>query len=132
MADLTTTQHPSGRKLVTYTAQVTRSDTSNTATGTILPKGFVPAGVRVLSPAASNAGTSATISVGSTNATTGVIVSALDVKGSAGIGQSIPSTFALAGQSLPADTVITVQYTEGGSASSAGGPWTVFIDGFIV
>ena len=32
----------------------------------------------------------------------------------------------------PADTVITVQYTEGGSASSAGGPWTVFIDGFIV
>lgn len=129
MASTTDTTFPSGRKLVTFVAQVTRSNTSNTATQTILPAGFVLSGVRVLSPAASNATVAATISVGSTNSTTGVIVSGLDVKGTAGIGQAVPSSVAIAGTPLPAATVVTVQYAEAGTASTAGGPWDVFIDG---
>ena len=132
MASATDTNFPNGRKLVTFVAQVTRSNTSNTPTQTILPAGFIPTGVRVISPAASNAATSATISVGSTNSTTGVLVSALDVKGTAGIGQAVPSTFALAGQALPAPTTVTVQYAEAGTASSAGGPWDCYIDGLLV
>lgn len=129
MASTTDTTFPTGRKPVTFVAQVTRSNTSNTATQTILPAGFVVSGVKVFGPAASNAGTSATISVGSTNSTTGVIVSALDVKGSAGLGQAVPSSVAIAGVVLPAATVVTVQYAEAGSASTTGGPWDVFIEG---
>lgn len=132
MASATDTTFPGGRKQVTFVAQVTRSNTSNTPTQTVLPAGFIPTGVRVISPAASNATVAATISVGSTNSTTGVLVSALDVKGSSGIGQSIPSTFALAGQALPAATTITVQYAEAGTASTAGGPWDVYVEGLLV
>lgn len=132
MASLTDTTFPNGRKTVAFTTQVTRSHTSNTRSALTLPAGFVPIGVRVISPAASNAGTAATISVGSTNSTTGVFVSTLDVKGNSGLGQAVPSTLAVAGQSLPADTPVTVSYAEAGSASTAGGPWTVFIEGFLV
>ena len=115
MASATDTNFPSGRKPVVFVARVTRSDTSNTPTATILPAGFLPTGTRILSPALSNAGTSAVISVGSTNSTTGVFVNIFDVKSAGGIGQSVPSTFALAGQSLPAATTVTVQYTEAAS-----------------
>lgn len=131
MASSVDNTFPNGRVSATFGVQVTRSNTSNTATGTVLPAGFLPTAVRVLSPAASNAGTSATISIGSTNSTTGVIVSTLDVKGTAGLGQAIPSTFALAGQNLPSDTVVTVLYAEAGAASTAGGPWDIFVEGFL-
>lgn len=131
MASTTDTTFSQGRKETSFYVQVTRSNTSNTASGVVIPAGFVPTGVRVSSPTASNAGTSATISVGSTNSTTGVFVSALDVKGNAGIGVAYPSTVAAASVALPADTPITVQYAEGGTASTAGGPWDVAIQGLL-
>lgn len=132
MASPTATNFPSGRKEVSFTTQVTRSNTSNTQSGLVLPAGFLVSGVRVLSQTVSNAGTVATISVGSTNSTTGVFVSALDVKSGGSLGVSVPSTVLSGNVAIGADTPVTVLYAEGGTASTTGGPWTVVITGFLV
>lgn len=131
MPSITDTNFPSGRKLISYTTQVTRSQTSNQESGLFLPIGFMPTMVEVYGQVASDASGTATISVGSTNSTTGVFVSAFNVKTN-GVGQAIPSTAAVLGVTLAAVTPVTVKYEEGGTASTAGGPWTVVISGLQV
>ena len=48
MASSTDTNFPSGRKRVTFSTQVTRSNTSNTATGLILPAGLLLTGTNLV------------------------------------------------------------------------------------
>lgn len=130
MASVTDTNYPSGRKEVSFPVQVTRSMSSNAQTGVVLPAGFVTTGVRIFGTVASNAGTNATVSVGSHNGTSRDWVSAFDVK-TLGANLSVPSTVALAGVALPADTFVTAIYSEAGSASTSGGPWVVSIQGLL-
>ena len=109
--------------------QIFRTDT---AVGGVL-KAVLPAGasitdVIVTNPTASNAGTSATINVGipgSVNA----IVNAQSVLAAAG--QLVRPAFGRAALVEPnppvPDQNIVANYAETGTASTAGGPWTVLI-----
>lgn len=81
---------------------------------------------------ASNAGTTATISIGSTAANSNEYVNAQDVKTAGGkvrptasLSTSLPNLepIPLTGSDLP----IYAKYAETGVASSAGGPWTILV-----
>ena len=131
MASVTDTTFPGGRKLVTYTGQVTRSDTSAVRLFE-LPAGFVPTALRITSPAISNAGTNARISIGSSGGSGSEFVAQFGVKDSTGVGQSLPSSAGLLGSALGTDIMVTGVYAEAGTASTSGGPWTVYVDGLLV
>lgn len=123
----TRNSYPDGRKVVVHTGEVARSDTSAKDLFTLNP-GDIPLRIETYSGTASNAGTSARLSIGSTGAAT-YFVAALDVKGSTitsgGIGQSIPSSAANLGTAVQFVTTVTATYAEAGTASTAGGPWQV-------
>ncbi len=104
------------------TGTITRTDTS-TASLFTLPADATPLAMYIDGTAESNAGTAASISVGvSTNQD--YFLSTLDVKGSTGLGQQVPAALNLA-SILTSPATVSGQYTESGTASSAGGPWTV-------
>lgn len=92
-----------------------------------LPAGAIPVELRFFSAAASNAGTSANVSVGKSGGTGTEYMNALDVK-TVGTGQGLvvpngqANMFASVGN---APLTITGIYAESGTASTAGGPWTV-------
>jgi len=94
-----------------------------------LPKDFVPSSIEVWGAAVSDAGTTATVSVGKSGGTGAEFLSAFDVKGATGNGQQFPSAALLIGTALVADTIVTGTYAETGTASTTGGPWTVIIRG---
>lgn len=133
MASLASTQqYPSGRHTTTYTVQLQRNlaVASNYAESPVaIPAGFTPTRLSVLGTAVSNAGTAAVLAIGSNGYASTNFVAAFDVKGSLGVGQATPSSAALLGAPLPNDTVIGVTYTEAGTASTAGGPWSVIVEG---
>ena len=79
---------------------------------------------------ASNAGTTATVSVGKTGTTT-FFVNAQDVKGASGKQRPSALTNAFSQLSASAATQVVGIYAETGAASSTGGPFTVQVD-FIV
>jgi hypothetical protein len=112
---------------VTKYATIARTDTSNKNLFT-LPKNAVPLKLWYFSSAASNAGTSANISVGYSTGTE--FLNAQDVK-TVGTGQGmvIPNGEAslFSPVSTTADTTIVGKYAESGTASSAGGPWNVVL-----
>jgi hypothetical protein len=90
--------------------------------------------VSVMSGAVSNAGTTATLSIGKTGSNT-FFVNALDVKGATGSGKTRPTVGASSlatNLSSTADTQVVGIYAETGTASSAGGPWTVQVDYIVV
>lgn len=85
----------------------------------------------IIGTAVSNAGTSATISVGKSGGTGAEYLSAFDVKGATGAGQQTPTAAiasAMAPAAASADTTVTGTYTESGTASTSGGPWTVVME----
>lgn len=129
-----TSAFPSGRKLVAYTVKVPRSTGSNYAeAGVIMPAGFTPVRYTVISEAASDAGTSATLALGSSGYASTDFFSGFDVKGATGTSSvSIVSSGLLLGQPLPFDTRISLTYREAGTASTAGGPYSVVIEGLAV
>lgn len=88
-----------------------------------LPAGAVIDDLVIFGPAASNAGTTATISVGKTG-TNNHFVNAFDVKGTTGAGNQHPAATNLGSVGASAITVVGI-YAESGAASTAGGPWTV-------
>jgi hypothetical protein len=96
-----------------------------------LPKYAIPVGFYVLGQAASNAATTATISVG-TSATATELISGYDVLTAASaVGYNVAGNKVAAGvmgKQLTADTVIYAKYAETGTASTAGGPWIVKIE----
>jgi len=110
--------------------QVSRTDTTASL------KAVLPADASILGfliyGAASNAGTTATISIGSTSANSNEFVNAQDVKTTGGL---IIPTASVNSANMPqleniplgADIQIYAKYTESGTASSAGGPYKVAI-----
>lgn len=105
----------------TKTFAVTRTMTGGTDVAFGLPKG---ARIKffVLSGTASDAGTTATLSVGTTSGTPVEYVNALDVK-TAGTGSGVGvlrGVTAAVGGKLTADTYVYVKYAETGGASTVG------------
>lgn len=119
---------PPAVDILTKTVQIARTDTT-AFDAFVLPKGVVICGAYVLGTTASNAGTSATVSVGSNPGTTNECVAAFDVKtngaGYFAVGATGGSGI---GTQLTADTLMKAKYTESGVASSAGGAWLVKVE----
>ena len=124
---VTYTSPPAFETLV-KTVQIKRTDTTSFDAFT-LPKGAVIAGAYVMGTVASDAATTATVSVGSNPGTTNECVAAFSVKTN-GVGYF--ATGAQGGTSLgsqlTADTLIKAKYTETGTASTTGGPWLVKVE----
>jgi hypothetical protein len=121
---------------VVFYADVDTSDTSHTISTAIntvartdttaknlflLPAGAIPLDVILTGRTASNAATTATVSVGVTGTAT-FYVNAADVKGNNG---KISTAGALGLGAVPATLQVIGTYAETGTASSTGGPWTV-------
>jgi hypothetical protein len=92
---------------------------------------WVPKGARiigfVLSGTASNAGTTATLSVGTTSSSNEYVNAVSVLSGGSGNGVTLLNGVAGAvGSVLTADTPIYVKYAETGTASSAGA-WTLYL-----
>lgn len=123
MATTSTLTPPAGQAL-TLACGITRSMTSATEIAT-LPKGATIVGMTLIGTA-SNAGTSATLSIGNSGSGT-AYVNARDVK-TAGTGTGcMPLTLAVdTSTALTADTKVTATVTEAGTASSAGA-WTLLV-----
>jgi hypothetical protein len=118
-----------GRATVTFVNQIARTDTSAKTLFT-LPANAIPLELEVCSPAVSNAGTTATVSVGKSGGTGAEILAAMDVKGSTGSGSQNPAgpAASIFGASVgAAPYVVTGIYAESGTASTAGGPWLVAV-----
>lgn len=117
-----------GRDSVVYTNNVARTDTTAKDLFT-LKAGEIPISLSLYTGAASNAGTSALLSIGSTgNATYFAGPMQLKTGMHAVLGPSTPSTVSNLMAPLAFDTTVTATYAEYGTASSAGGPWTVVME----
>lgn len=134
-----TTQTPPAISIITKTTVIKRTDTTAFEAFS-LPKGAIVLGTYVGGLVASDAQTTAIISVGSNPGTTDECLSAFDVKGATGQGwyaagayngtkNGVVATSGAAG--LSADTLIKAKYTEDGTASTTGGPWFVQVDYYI-
>ncbi len=122
--------YPKPRESQEKYISIVRTDTT-AFQAAVLPKEAVITGMFVIGAAASTAGTTATISVGTT-ATANELVDAYDVK-TAATGEGFNAVGAAAVGSafatkLTADTPIYAKYAESGTASGAGGPWDERID----
>lgn len=134
MASLQNDAFANGRNLTTFVGSVARTDTSAKILFT-LPEGAIPVDLVYSSPAASNAGTTATLSVGKSGGTGVEFLNAADVKtAGTGAGAQHPAgpTTSLFGTPLAAAAVVTGTYAETGAASSAGGPWVVTIAALVI
>ncbi len=110
---------------------VARTDTTTKVLG-VLPKAAVPTRLSLASATASNAGTTATVSVG-TAATSNYFLNGFDVKGSTGSQQVFPTSATKLHAAVDSanDTVIVGLYAETGATSSGGGPWGVQMDYYL-
>ena len=114
---------PEGAVARHYTANITRSTTSNASLFT-LPAGSTILSMRVLGTIDSDAGTEARISVGC-NTNERVFISEYNVSTNGNL-QAYPSSSLMLGTlSDPNPVNVIGRYDETGDASSAGGPWTV-------
>lgn len=124
----------SGHNVTTFIGSVARTDTT-AKTLFRLPAGCIPTNILVAATAPSNAGTTATLSVGRVGGAATDFLNALDIKtAGTGGGSQKPtgSASVLFGVALAADTDITGTYAETGGASSSGGPWLVIIEAIVV
>jgi len=99
-----------------------------------LPKGSIIVGIYVIGAAASDAGTSATIGIGST-ASANEYMAAYDVKTAAtGEGYN-PAGAAAVGSAMAtpitSDLPVYGIYAESGTASTAGGAWTIKVEYYL-
>ena len=127
-----TLSYPKPRATEAKLFQIARTDTTATQFAT-LPKYAVIVGEYVIGAVASDATTSASISVGTT-ATSNELIATFDVKTAAtGEGYS-PAGAAAVGSAmatvLTVDTPVYGKYTSSG-AETTGGPWTVKIEYFV-
>lgn len=126
--------YPKVRESLEKVVKVLRTDTT-AFVGAWLPKDAVITGMYVVGQVASNAGDSASISVGTT-ATANELLATYDVKTAAtGEGYN-PAGAAAVGtafmEKLTADKPVYAKYVEAGTASDAGGPWYVKIEFTVV
>lgn len=124
---------PSARSSYVKSGSLARTDT--TAKELFgLPKGAVISGIYVIGAAASNAGTSAVVEIGSTT-TANEYLASFDVKTAATGEGYVPAGAAAVGSAmmtpLTADVSVYGKYTESGTASSAGGPWYIKVEYYI-
>lgn len=110
---------------------IARTDTTAKNLFTI-PAGAVVTGTRLFAGTASNAATTATVSIGKTG-TTNRYLNAADVKTSAGLvsGTAAQNTNLYTVESATAETQIVGIYAETGTASTTGGPWTVELSYYV-
>lgn len=127
-----TTVTPPAVETLVKTFQVARTDTA-AFDAVVLPKYAVVSGVYVLGNTASNAATTAVISVGTNPGTTNELLASFDVKGATGSGYHPAGAAAALGiaKQMTADTKFKAIYAETGIASSAGGPWIVKVEYYI-
>lgn len=118
-----------GGIVTTYRNTLARTDTSAKTLFT-LPANAIPIKLHYFSAAASNAGTSANISVGKSGGTGTEYLNAQDVKtASTGAGYVTPNSQTNMCSSIgTAPLNITGIYAESGTASSSGGPWNIMLD----
>lgn len=122
---------PVGRMVQVKVSTVARTDTAAKLLF-VLPKYAQVIDVELLTAVASNAGTTAVVSVGNTTAANQLVLNQ-DVKTAAGYID--PTTTAVAAgyfANATADIPIYAIYAETGGASSTGGPWTVIVSYMIV
>jgi hypothetical protein len=118
----TSTITPPSKELQAKVCSVTRTMTAATEIAT-LPKGAKLLGI-LMTGTASDAGTTATLSLGTASSGT-AYVNALDVKTAAtGTGGFFLTNASDTSAELTADTKLTATYAETGTASAAGA-WTV-------
>lgn len=113
------------------TCQIARTDTT-AFDAFVLPKGAVIAGSYVMGTVASDAATTATVSVGSNPGTTNECIAAFSVKTN-GLGYFATGATAGTGlgTQLAANTLIKAVYAETGTASTTGGPWLIKVEYYI-
>jgi hypothetical protein len=104
---------------------IARADTVAKKLFTLPPRAVLDF-VKVDGAAVSNAGTTATIGIG-TSVAANQILTGFDVKAATGAGQQMPAGVAGGLAALPNGSAIYGIYAETGGASSSGGPWTVSI-----
>jgi hypothetical protein len=129
VGDIQTTAAGTGHIMRCQTNSIARTNTTAKNLFT-LPTTATVVGLRIYTPTASNAGTTATISIGITGGSQTAYLNALDVKGG-GVGVLASG----AATNLPAPTgsgVITGIYAETGGASTLGGPFFATIEYFTV
>ena len=122
--------YPNGRNALLFVGTIARTDTTAKILFT-LPAGCIPTVIRYTSPAASNAATTAVISVGKSGGSGVEYITTADVKTAAtGAGQVFPNgpAASLLGQVATASQTVTGIYAETGAASNTGGPWTVILE----
>jgi hypothetical protein len=123
-----------GRQVTSYIGSIARTDTAAKTLFT-LPAGFIPTNILVAATANSDAGTTATISVGTVGGAQTDFLNAIDVK-AAGTGKGsqkpVASGSVWFGVPLAAAKVVTGIYAETGGASTTGGPWLVIVEGLQV
>ncbi len=120
---------PASKDVVSKFFTIARTDTV-AAVKCVIPGDASIIAIRVYSPAVSNAGTTATISVG-VPGTANFFVNAADVKTSAGqlsVGSVTQNIFQLENIPVSTDIAITGVYAETGTASTLGGPFYVTIE----
>lgn len=123
-----------GRQVTSFVGSVARTDTSAKNLFT-LPANCIPTNILLASTAPSNAGTTATLSVGISGGSGTAFLNAVDVKtAGTGGGSQKPTGSASTqfGVPLAAATIVTGIYAETGTASSSGGPWIVIIEALVV
>lgn len=133
-----TTLTPPATEVLVKTVLVARTDTTAFEAFS-LPKGAVIAGAYVMGQTASNAGTTAIISVGSNPGTTNQCLASFSVKTSgagyfaagAAAGTSVGNATTSGQAGLSADTLMKAVYAETGTASNTGGPWLVKVEYYI-
>lgn len=122
---------PTGRMVQVFTGEIHRSDTSSKDLFT-LPTDSVIVGGTLNGMVASNASSTATVSVGVKGLLGTEFLSAYDVKtSSTGLGLTVPNwqkfgatnsnTLTIGSNSI----TVTGKYAETGNASDTGGPWVV-------
>lgn len=126
--------YPKPRDSQEKVIKVVRTDTT-AFQGAVLPKDAVITGWYVIGTVASDAATTATISVGST-ATSNEYINGYDVKTAATATGYNPAGAKAVGTAmmskLTSDTPVYAKYAETGTASTTGGPWYVKVEYVVV
>lgn len=102
---------------------VSRTDTTAKTLFTI-PAYSEIIGFRIYGAVASTAGSTAVLDIGKTG-TEDFFINDFDVKGATGVGMYIPAAQSNLGSIGAAAIDVTATYTESGTASGTGGPWTI-------
>jgi len=121
---------PKAREVLVKFGSIARTDTTAKAHFGI-PKGAYIVGIYVIGAAVSNAGTSATIGIGSSTSAN-EYMTAYDVKTAATGEGYVPAGAAAVGSAMASAVSTDIQvygiYAETGTASSSGGDWTVKVE----